>query len=127
MFRVTSLWCISLGCGIYKLFYGKRNICIAVNVNLMTQEYSEYVEAVVANASEMITAIEMTKEELIRTLGDENHGSVLRFADEMTDSVIAEAYRGAMVPFMSPATEEREEEEGEAGSDDEREVRGERR
>jgi predicted phage tail protein len=93
----------------------------------MAQEYSEYVEAVVANASEMITAIEMTKEELIRTLEDENHGSVLQMAKEMKDSVIAEAYRGAMAPFMSPATEEREEEEGEAGSDGEREVRGERR
>ena len=92
----------------------------------MTQEYNEYVEAVVANASEMITAIEMTKEELIRTLGDEKHGSVLRFADEMTDSIIAEAYRGAMAPFVSPATEEEEEGGGEtvAGSDGETEVRG---
>lgn len=84
----------------------------------MAIEYPEYVASVVANASEMITAIDMTKNELLEMLGDEHQGSIVQIAKEMKDEVIAEAYRGAMAPFVPRADDE----EPEEGADEDADV-----
>jgi hypothetical protein len=105
----------------------------------MAIEYPEYVASVVANASEMITAIDMTKNELLEMLGDEHQGSIVQIAKEMKDEVIVEAYRASMAPFMPRADdeeldragdgdeEEASDDEAVAGSGDAGGVRGERR
>ena len=50
--------------------------------------------------------ITQTVNELLEMLGDEHQGSIVQIAKEMKDGVIAEAYRGAMAPFMPRADDE---------------------
>lgn len=73
-------------------------------------EYAEYIESVVANASEMIATAEITKEELLKVLPDEYHGSILQIARETQNALIQDVFRLGLTPFMQP-------EEGEDGEE----------
>ena len=74
-------------------------------------EYREYVESIVANASEMIAAVEMTKDELLKVLPFEDHGNIIHIENEMRTELVRDAFRLGLVPFMQQAVEGEEEEE----------------
>ena len=95
----------------------------------MKSEYAEYIEEVAGNTAEMIAAVDAMKNELLDTLGEEYHGSIIQTARETQEVLIQDAYRVSMAPFMQPAAEapeETNEEEPETQSAGEGERRGRR-
>ena len=75
----------------------------------MKSEFAEYIEEVAGNTAEMIAAVDAMKNELLDTLGEEYHGSIIQTARETQEMLIQDAYRVGMAPFMQPATEATEE------------------
>ena len=95
----------------------------------MKSEFAEYIEEVAGNSAEMIAAVDAMKNELLDTLGEEYHGSIIQIARETQEVLIQDAYRVGMAPFMQPAaeaTEETNEEDPETQSAGEGERRGRR-
>ena len=95
----------------------------------MKSEYAEYIEEVAGNTAEMVAAVDAMKNELLDTLGEEYHGSIIQTARETQEVIIQDAYRLGMAPFMQPAaeaTEEPNEEEPETQIAGEGERRGRR-
>ena len=99
------------------------------DIEEMMSEYTEYIEEVAGNTAEMVAAIDAMKNELLNTLGEEYHGSIIQIARETQEVLIQDAYRMGMVPFMQPAAEAPEdanEEEPETQNTNREERRGRR-